>query len=209
VKPYIAGDLPNLDLAVGNVTTVDPSRTFWDKVVILHGLRRWWDRRGELRGGGLPEMRVEVVQHKVNHERRRIHRLHKVLDEGHKVNFGATGGDLARAAFALGFDGYKEIARPVAPVGNRCVAATLGIDSPLFGKIQITIQQRRTLVAGVAEKHANLAVLDAPRRAGVLALDPDRMLALLQKARLIGNQHRIWTAQLFQHVIAQPIPRRV
>jgi hypothetical protein len=52
VKPYIADDLPNFDLAVGNVTTVDPSRTFWDKVVILHGLRRWWDRRGELRGGG-------------------------------------------------------------------------------------------------------------------------------------------------------------
>jgi hypothetical protein len=52
VKPYIADNLPNLDLAVGNVTTVDPGRTFWDKVVILHGLRRWWDRRGELRGGG-------------------------------------------------------------------------------------------------------------------------------------------------------------
>jgi hypothetical protein len=52
VKPYISDDLPSLNLAVGNVTTVDPSRTFWDKVVILHGLRRWWDRRGELRGGG-------------------------------------------------------------------------------------------------------------------------------------------------------------
>jgi Nucleotidyl transferase AbiEii toxin, Type IV TA system len=52
VKPYIADDLPNLDLTVANVTTVDPSRTFWDKVVILHGLRRWWDRRGELKGGG-------------------------------------------------------------------------------------------------------------------------------------------------------------
>ena len=52
VKPYIADDLPNLDLAVGNVTTVYPSRTFWDKVIILHGLRRWWDRRGELKGGG-------------------------------------------------------------------------------------------------------------------------------------------------------------
>lgn len=52
VRPYVAEDLPSLDLAVGNVTTVDPSRTFWDKVVILHGLRRWWDRRGELRGGG-------------------------------------------------------------------------------------------------------------------------------------------------------------
>ena len=42
----------SFDLTVGNVTTVDPSRTFWDKVVILHGLRRWWDRRGELKGGG-------------------------------------------------------------------------------------------------------------------------------------------------------------
>jgi hypothetical protein len=52
VKPYIADDLPNLNLAVGNVTTVDPARTFWDKVVILHGLRRWWDHRGELKGGG-------------------------------------------------------------------------------------------------------------------------------------------------------------
>ena len=52
VKPYVADDLPNLDLVLGNVTTVDPSRTFWDKVVILHGLRRWWDRRGELKGGG-------------------------------------------------------------------------------------------------------------------------------------------------------------
>ena len=52
VKPYIADDLPNFALTVGNVTTVSPSRTFWDKVVILHGLRRWWDRRGELKGGG-------------------------------------------------------------------------------------------------------------------------------------------------------------
>ena len=52
VKPYIADNLPHLDLTVANVTTVDPSRTFWDKVVILHGLRQWWDRRGELKGGG-------------------------------------------------------------------------------------------------------------------------------------------------------------
>lgn len=52
IKPYIATDLPRLDLAVRNVITVDPSRTFWDKVIILHGLRRWWDRRGELKGGG-------------------------------------------------------------------------------------------------------------------------------------------------------------
>ena len=50
INPYIADDLPHLSLAVENVTTVDPSRTFWDKTVILHGLRRWWDRRGESAG---------------------------------------------------------------------------------------------------------------------------------------------------------------
>jgi hypothetical protein len=52
VKPYVAQDLPALDLTVHNVTTVKPERTFWDKVIILHGLRQWHDRRGELRHGG-------------------------------------------------------------------------------------------------------------------------------------------------------------
>ena len=51
IRPYVDDDAPGLDLAVGNVTTVDPDRTFWDKVVILHGLRRWYEKRGELRGG--------------------------------------------------------------------------------------------------------------------------------------------------------------
>ena len=52
VRPFVADDLAGRDLSVHNVTTVDPSRTFWDKVVILHGLRKWFERRGELRGGG-------------------------------------------------------------------------------------------------------------------------------------------------------------
>jgi hypothetical protein len=52
VTPYVAQDLLELDLTVANVTTVKPERTFWDKVIILHGLRQWHDRRGELRHGG-------------------------------------------------------------------------------------------------------------------------------------------------------------
>ena len=52
VRPYIADDTPDLELTVPNVTIVDAERTFWDKIVILHGLRRWFDIRGELRGGG-------------------------------------------------------------------------------------------------------------------------------------------------------------
>lgn len=34
------------------VTTVGAERTFWDKVVIPHGLHRWFERRGELCDGG-------------------------------------------------------------------------------------------------------------------------------------------------------------
>lgn len=52
VTPYLADDLPALDLTVANVTIVDAERTFWDKVVILHGLRRWFDARQVLRAGG-------------------------------------------------------------------------------------------------------------------------------------------------------------
>jgi hypothetical protein len=51
-EPYVAPDVPDLDLEVPDVTIVDPTRTFWDKVVILHGTRRWFDHRGELRGAG-------------------------------------------------------------------------------------------------------------------------------------------------------------
>lgn len=52
LSPYVDPEAVGLDLSVTNVTVVDPERTFWDKVVILHGLRRWYDIRGELRGGG-------------------------------------------------------------------------------------------------------------------------------------------------------------
>ena len=52
IVPYADEDLPGFDLKVPNVTVVDAERTFWDKVVILHGLRRWYEIRGELRGGG-------------------------------------------------------------------------------------------------------------------------------------------------------------
>lgn len=52
LRPYVAEELPDLDLAVPGVTTIEPARTFWDKVVIAHGLRRWYERRGALRQEG-------------------------------------------------------------------------------------------------------------------------------------------------------------
>ena len=52
IKPYVADVLAKLELNVPDVRTVVAERTFWDKVVILHGLRQWFDARGALRGGG-------------------------------------------------------------------------------------------------------------------------------------------------------------
>jgi hypothetical protein len=83
VKPYVDDDLPDLDLGVPNVTTVDPERTFWDKVVIAHGLRRWFEKRGELRGGG---QRVS----------RHYYDLHRLMD--------AAAGPAAAADLVLGAD---------------------------------------------------------------------------------------------------------
>lgn len=52
IRPYVAADLTDLDLKVADVVTIEPTRTFWDKVVIAHGLRGWFDNRGELRQEG-------------------------------------------------------------------------------------------------------------------------------------------------------------
>jgi predicted nucleotidyltransferase component of viral defense system len=52
VTPCLAEEVPYLMLNVTNVMTIDAERTFWDKVVILHGQRRWFERRGELRRQG-------------------------------------------------------------------------------------------------------------------------------------------------------------
>jgi len=52
ISPYISEDLPENNLIIQNIITINPERTFWDKVVILHGLRRWHDHRGGLRHEG-------------------------------------------------------------------------------------------------------------------------------------------------------------
>jgi len=52
IIPYIAEEIARLDLAVTGVTTINAERTFWDKIVIAHGLRRWYEHRGELRNEG-------------------------------------------------------------------------------------------------------------------------------------------------------------
>lgn len=51
IQPYMAQEL-GANLTVSGVVTIDAERTFWDKIVILHGLRRWYEIRGEFRHQG-------------------------------------------------------------------------------------------------------------------------------------------------------------
>jgi hypothetical protein len=52
IRPYIAEEVADLNISVPKVTTIEPTRSFWDKAVIAHGLRRWFEIRGELRQEG-------------------------------------------------------------------------------------------------------------------------------------------------------------
>lgn len=38
VEPYVARMLPTMNLRVNHITTIAPERTYWDKLLILHGL---------------------------------------------------------------------------------------------------------------------------------------------------------------------------
>ncbi len=52
IVPYIADEVPQLALRAEHVTTVVAERTLWDKIVIVHGVRKWFERRGVLRAQG-------------------------------------------------------------------------------------------------------------------------------------------------------------
>ncbi len=44
--------MPQLALRAEQVTIVVAQWTYWDKIVILHGVWNWFERRGVLRGQG-------------------------------------------------------------------------------------------------------------------------------------------------------------
>lgn len=52
IKPYVGQEFIGGNLSVPNVNCIAPERTFWDKAVIAHGLRAWFEARGNLRNNG-------------------------------------------------------------------------------------------------------------------------------------------------------------
>lgn len=52
IEPYVEAEVVDPGLTVSGITTIEAARTFWDKVIILHGLRRWFENRSALRQEG-------------------------------------------------------------------------------------------------------------------------------------------------------------
>jgi hypothetical protein len=69
IVPYIADEVPRLELRAENITTIVAERTFWDKVVILHGVRNWFENRGVLRGQGQRVSRHYYDVHSIFHSK--------------------------------------------------------------------------------------------------------------------------------------------
>lgn len=58
VLPYVAGDLPGWHFEVDNVAALTPERTFWEKLLILHGIHC-----GFRDGGRLPADKDRISRH--------------------------------------------------------------------------------------------------------------------------------------------------
>ena len=86
---------------------------------------------------------------------------------------------------------------------------TLPILRPNPGQVQLPIQKGRAPPAAIYQEHADLTVLHLPRRPAVLPPHPHRLLALLQKPRLIHHQYASGIAQMLHHVPLQVVPHLV
>jgi hypothetical protein len=78
--------------------------------------------------------------------------------------------------------------------------APLGVGrvvDPFLGQIQAAIQQRRAVLAGIAQQHTSLAVGPLAQRPAILPLHPRRMAPLLGKIAAIDQQDALVFAQVF------------
>jgi hypothetical protein len=101
--------------------------------------------------------------------------------------------------------GQFGLGRKANRVGNSSLQATSFIRGPLLRQIEFAVDESTALLARIAKKHADLAVLDAAGRAAVLALDPGRMRALLEEACLVHDQHGSVPTKMLDHVLAQVV----
>jgi hypothetical protein len=101
------------------------------------------------------------------------------------------------AQLRLGLEGHL--------IGDTRHPAARRVVGPGLGQVQVPVDQRHPTGCRIGQEDRDLAVLLLAGRAGVLALDPGRAVALLHKARLVQRQHRIGITQVLDHVVPQVV----
>jgi hypothetical protein len=87
--------------------------------------------------------------------------------------------------------------------------APLTIIGPGLRQVDAPVDQRVTVAAREGQEHADLGILDPPGGAGVLALHPDGVHALLQIAGLVDDQDPVWVTELVDDDLPQIVSHGV
>lgn len=89
--------------------------------------------------------------------------------------------------------------------GHGRLLTAFPIAGPGLGRGQFPVDQGASFACGISTEHRELAVLDAPGGAGVLALNPCGFRALLQESGLVHDQDPVACAQMRDGVVADVI----
>jgi len=99
--------------------------------------------------------------------------------------------------------------------GETCVLGHIGrrqprtVVGPGLGQIQRTVDEGMAVARDQRREHANLAVRDLARRAGVLPPHATGCPALLEKSGLINDQNRIIGGECLDDIVAHKVAQGV
>jgi hypothetical protein len=91
-----------------------------------------------------------------------------------------------------------------APVlGNARLPATVAVVGPLLRQIELPMQQGVPELAGITQKAADLAVLNASSRATILPGDARRLAAFFEKTGFVNHQQGLRVVQMLEDIAVQ------
>src|SRR6185503_11185046 len=80
---------------------------------------------------------------------------------------------------------------------------------PVLREVELAVDEGVPLVGHVGGEYPDLTIGDLAGRARVLAANPARGLALLEKARLVDDQHGILLSQGLERIVTHKIAQRI
>ena len=92
---------------------------------------------------------------------------------------------------------------------NSRLATSRRIFDPRLRKIKRAIDECGSATRAITQEHADLTVLDPPRRAAVLSRDARRFRSLFEETGLVDDEHAVGLAELLHGVVSQVVSHRI